>query len=203
MFTGIIETTGEVLGIRNLRDGGGQMTIRIPFADGLSPGESLAVNGCCLTVAEIEGSDVAFDLSQQTMEVTNLGQFPSGSLVNLERSLPVSGRLGGHFIQGHIDETAEVLYVRSQGQDTIFSVALPAAGRELVIPRGSIAVDGISLTIAELGEVEFTLWIVRHTLEVTNLKRKSEGDRVNLEYDLLGKYVQRQLRSRGGDPSDE
>ncbi|MFT4639221.1 MAG: riboflavin synthase [Verrucomicrobiales bacterium] len=199
MFTGIIEAKGEIVQITSLADGGARLMIQIPFASELTLGESVAVNGCCLTVTEVNAQNVAFDLLQQTLNVTNLGQQKTGSVVNLERAVLPTSRLSGHLVQGHVDETAEVLAIKPQGQDTMIVVQLPESARGLVISRGSIAVDGISLTIAELEEGQFTLWIIPHTLEVTNLGSKQPGDQVNLEFDLLGKYVQRQLALRGSD----
>lgn len=192
MFTGIIEATGTLTQMAPLHDGGARLHIDIPFASELALGESVAVNGCCLTVTEVAGETVAFDLLQQTLNVTNLGQLGVGSRVNLERALLPSDRLSGHLVQGHVDDTAKVLAIRPQGQDTQIDIHLPSEARPLVISRGSIAVDGISLTIAELAADQFTLWIIPHTMEVTNLGQKQPGDRVNLEFDLLGKYVQRQ-----------
>ncbi len=196
MFTGIIEATGTIRRISPLTEGGARLSIALPFADELVMGESVAVNGCCLTVTEVEGEEVGFDLLQQTLNVTNLGAQKVGSVVNLERSLRPDSRLSGHLVQGHVDQTASILAITPQGQDTMIQVALPEDATGLVISRGSIAVDGISLTIAELIEDRFTLWIIPHTLEVTNLGVKQAGDSVNLEFDLLGKYVQRQFELR-------
>lgn len=196
MFTGIIEARGEIQQVSSLDDGGARLSLSIPFASELTLGESVAVNGCCLTVTEVAGNHVAFDLLQQTLNVTNLGQLKTGDAVNLERAVVPTDRLSGHLVQGHVDEAAKVLAIRPQGQDTKIDIALPESAKPLVISRGSIAVDGISLTIADLEERQFTLWIIPHTLEVTNLGDKKVGDLVNLEFDLLGKYVQRQLSLR-------
>ena len=196
MFTGIIEARGETQQVSSLDDGGARLSLSIPFASELTLGESVAVNGCCLTVTEVAGNHVAFDLLQQTLNVTNLGQLKTGDTVNLERAVLPTDRLSGHLVQGHVDETAKVLAIHPQGQDTKIDIALPESAKPLVISRGSIAVDGISLTIADLEERQFTLWIIPHTLEVTNLGDKKVGDLVNLEFDLLGKYVQRQLSLR-------
>lgn len=201
MFTGIIEATGQLVARTPLPDGGARLTLEIVFAGELSIGESVAVNGCCLTVTEVEDHQVSFDLLQQTLNVTNLADVKTGDRVNLERAMPPSGRLSGHLVQGHIDETSEIIEIRPQGQDTMITVRLPESASGLVISRGSIAVDGISLTIAELADDHFTLWIIPHTLEVTNLGAKQVGDQVNLEYDMLGKYVQRQLALQQADPS--
>ncbi len=196
MFTGIIEATGTLISRNSLEAGGARLTLAIPFAAELQLGESVAINGCCLTVTEVKGDTVGFDLLQQTLDVTNLGRPQEGDPVNLERALLPGDRLSGHLVQGHIDQTVQILAIRPQGQDTQIDVALPAEARALVISRGSIAVDGISLTIAELAEDKFTLWIIPHTLEITNLGKKRPGDWVNLEFDLLGKYVQRQMSPR-------
>ena len=196
MFTGIIEARGETQQVSSLDDGGARLSLSIPFASELTLGESVAINGCCLTVTEVAGNHVAFDLLQQTLNVTNLGQLKTGDTVNLERAVLPTDRLSGHLVQGHVDETAKVLAIHPQGQDTKIDIALPESAKPLVISRGSIAVDGISLTIADLEERQFTLWIIPHTLEVTNLGDKKVGDLVNLEFDLLGKYVQRQLSLR-------
>lgn len=193
MFTGIIEATGQVIERTMLHEGGARLTMAIPFAGELELGESVAINGCCLTVTAVEGENVSFDLLQQTLNVTNLGRLEVGHRANLERALLPTQRMSGHWVQGHVDQTAEILAIRPQGQDTRIEVALPPEAKPLVISRGSIAVDGISLTIADLAEDQFTLWIIPHTLEVTNLGQKQPGDWVNLEFDLLGKYVQRQL----------
>ena len=196
MFTGIIEARGETQQVSSLDDGGARLSLSIPFASELTLGESVAINGCCLTVTEVAGNHVAFDLLQQTLNVTNLGQLKTGDTVNLERAVLPTDRLSGHLVQGHVDETAKVLAIHPQGQDTKIDIALPESAKPLVISRGPIAVDGISLTIADLEERQFTLWIIPHTLEVTNLGDKKVGDLVNLEFDLLGKYVQRQLSLR-------
>ena len=196
MFTGIIEARGETQQVSSLDDGGARLSLSIPFASELTLGESVAINGCCLTVTEVAGNHVAFDLLQQTLNVTNLGQLKTGDTVDLERAVLPTDRLSGHLVQGHVDETAKVLAIHPQGQDTKIDIALPESAKPLVISRGPIAVDGISLTIADLEERQFTLWIIPHTLEVTNLGDKKVGDLVNLEFDLLGKYVQRQLSLR-------
>ncbi len=193
MFTGIVETTGEVVQLGHLDSGGARLTLAIPFARELALGESVSVNGCCLTVTTIDEQTVGFDLLQQTLDVTNLGDLTKGSLVNLERALRPDSRLSGHLMQGHVDQTSPVQEITPRGKDTMITITLPKEAQALVISKGSIAVDGISLTIAELSPESFTIWIIPHTLAVTNLKAKQVGDRVNLEFDLLGKYVQRQL----------
>ena len=193
MFTGLVEATGEVAAIAPRGADGSRLTLRVPFADEVRAGESIAVNGCCLTAVEPSAGTVSFDVLNETLRRTNLGVLAPGALVNLERALAASARLGGHFVQGHIDGTVEVLAFDARGADWRLEVALPAAGCGYVVEKGSIAIDGISLTVAEVGAASFVCWIIPHTREVTNLRARCAGDRVNLEYDLLAKYVERLL----------
>ncbi len=191
MFTGLVETTGEVLALTE-QDASARLVLRAPaIAAGVALGDSVAVNGCCLTVTEADpaAQTLAFDLLAQTLRVTSLGDLQPGSLVNLERALSVGDRFGGHFVQGHVDTTGEVLDWSRHGQDHRLEVRLPAAERALVIPKGSICLDGISLTAAEVGADSVTCWIIPHTLEQTHLKGMTAGRRVNIEFDMLGKYV--------------
>ncbi len=197
MFTGIIESTGSVATLRATSQGGRLELEGVAFASDLVLGESVAVNGCCLTVVSYGEGRVAFDLLQETLRLTNLGALAAGEEVNLERALRAGDRLSGHFVQGHIDGTARVLAYEAEGQDHRYSLALPEAGRRLVVPKGSIAVNGISLTIAALEDDSFTLWITPHTHGVTNLRQAGVGQLVNLEYDFLGKQVERLLALRG------
>ena len=192
MFTGIVESTGRVAALTATPAGGRLELAGVPFSAELSLGESVAVNGCCLTVVEYAADGtVKFDLLQETLRVTNLGDLTVDQRVNLERALPAGGRLSGHFVQGHVDCTSEVLALEPVGQDWRFTVALPAAFRQLCLHRGSICVDGMSLTMAELTDESFTIWITPHTYAVTNLQTTRAGGRVNLEFDLLAKYIQR------------
>ena len=192
MFTGIVESTGRVAALTATPAGGRLELAGVPFSAELSLGESVAVNGCCLTVVEYTADGtVKFDLLQETLRVTNLGALTVDQRVNLERALPAGGRLSGHFVQGHVDCTSEVLALEPVGQDWRFTVALPAAFRQLCLHRGSICVDGMSLTMAELTDESFTIWITPHTYAVTNLQTTRAGGRVNLEFDLLAKYIQR------------
>ena len=196
MFTGIIEATGTVEELRQT-PAGGRLTLNcVSFVTELVLGESVAVNGCCLTVADIQGDTICFDLLQETLRVTNLGALDTGDEVNLERSLAVGQRMSGHYVQGHIDCVSEILRIEPDGNDHRLEIALPQAFRRLVVHRGSIALNGISLTIADLGENAFTLWIIPHTMEVTNLHSAKAGDPVNLEFDVLAKYVERMLQLR-------
>ena len=199
MFTGLVEETGEVLSLETTPTGGFRLGLIAPIiAPTAHLGDSVAVNGCCLTVASKTDDILFFDLLQETLARTSLSEVQSGSLVNLERALSVGARFGGHFVQGHIDGTAEILRIEPSGADLRLQIALPPDGARYLVAKGSIAIDGISLTVAELGPDSFTLWIIPHTREVTNLRTRTPGDRVNLEYDLLAKYVERMMEARSG-----
>jgi riboflavin synthase len=160
------------------------------------PGESIALNGCCLTVAEIDGDALHFQAGPETLARTNLGELTEGTLVNLERALPVGARLGGHLVSGHIDGVG---HVRDRQDDrewsTFWFIAPPPLLRQMA-SKGSIAVDGVSLTLVEVTDECFSVQLIPHTLAVTTLGHKQPGDRVNLETDLLAKYVERQLAFR-------
>ena len=195
MFTGLIESVGTVKVLEPRGNDAARLVIEAPFADELSLGESVAVNGCCLTVTGKEGG-VSFDLLVETLNRTNLGILKPGSRVNLERALRADGRFGGHFVQGHIDTTAEVLSAEPMENDLNLVIAIPAGGGLYFIEKGSIAVNGVSLTVASLNAESFGLWIIPHTLQETNLGELKSGDRVNLEYDLIAKYAERQLGNR-------
>ena len=201
MFTGIIEETGTVTSVRQT-DAGIQLTVRCRVVGrGLKLGESVAVNGCCLTVVKhtARGRDklVRFDLLQETWERTNLQFAQVGSLVNLERALAVGARLGGHFVTGHVDGVGRITRWERSGADHVLDIAAPAEVRRYVVFKGSIAVDGISLTVAAVTKRGFRLWIIPHTFAVTTLRERKIGDAVNLEADLLGKYVEQFLAARG------
>ncbi len=188
MFTGLIESLGTVV---SLEEKGEQarLCIAIPFYGELSLGDSVAVNGCCLTVSEISGQEIAFDVLAQTLRVTSLGKLSAGSVVNLERALRVGDRLGGHFVQGHVDGTGVILALEENGQDHVVEVSLPADIHRLCVGKGSISIDGISLTIAELKAESAVFWITPHTFAHTNLRDAKAGDTVNLEADMLAKHV--------------
>jgi riboflavin synthase len=192
MFTGLVEALGNVDAVA-LHAAGMRLTIGTSIAPELGIGDSLAINGCCLTVTSSHGNLVSFDLLAETLHRTNLGGLPPGSRVNLERALGTAGRFGGHFVQGHIDTTTKVISAGFQGEDMQLSIALPSSGSKYLIEKGSIAVNGVSLTVATLSPDSFGLWIIPHTLQETNLGDLKPGDPVNLEYDVLAKYVERQL----------
>jgi|JI6StandDraft_1071083.scaffolds.fasta_scaffold08270_7 riboflavin synthase len=198
MFTGLVESTGSVLSLE-VRGESARLTLRIgPMAAELSEGESLAVNGCCLTVTsfDVAAQTACFDLLMQTLRVTSLGDLAAGGLVNLERAMAMGARFGGHIVQGHVDATVRILDWSAHGQDHRLEIELPTEHRGLVIPKGSICLDGISLTAAEVSETSVVCWIIPHTFAVTNLHTKSVGDRLNVEFDMLGKYVRELVKAQ-------
>jgi riboflavin synthase len=188
MFTGLVESLGKVV---SLEKQGEQawLNISIPFATELQLGDSIAVNGCCLTVAELGAGCVRFDVLAQTLRVTSLGKLEVGSVVNLERALRVGDRLGGHFVQGHVDTVGEILSLTENGQDHVLEISLPSEIERLCVSKGSIAIDGISLTIADLKTDSAVFWLTPHTFSHTNLHAAKVGDTVNLEADMLAKHV--------------
>lgn len=191
MFTGLVIETGELLSLERLEKSA-RLTLRAPtVGPSAQIGDSVAVNGCCLTVAARDDEKLSFDLLAETLRVTNLGDLAPGARVNLEPALGAGAKLGGHFVQGHVDTTAEVLDFSQHGSDFRLEIALPPAFAHYVAFKGSIAVDGISLTVAEVKDTSFVCWIIPHTREVTNLAARKKGERVNLEFDLLAKYVER------------
>jgi riboflavin synthase len=204
MFTGIVEATGRLDTLTKTDSGGFRLEIEASFSRELAPGASLAINGCCLTVTEINQSRLQFDVLGETLRRTNLGDVRPGDLLNLERPMSANGRFDGHLVQGHIDTTAAILSVEEKKSDHRIEIELPSSFQQYVVFKGSVAVDGISLTVAELHPASFVLWIIPHTWELTNLHRLAPGARVNLEFDLIAKYVERMLaarnRSSGTDP---
>ncbi len=197
MFTGLVEGVGRV--VEAIPQGGGlRLTLDAGrVAEGARLGDSIALNGCCLTVTAIHGPHLSFDLLRETVVRTNLQAAQSGAVVNLERALPADGRLGGHFVTGHIDATGLVKSWGPVKSDYELRITFDPAHGHYFVPKGCIAVDGISLTVAEVGSDEFSVWIIPHTREVTALRDRMVGDRVNLEFDLLAKYAEKILASRG------
>ena len=193
MFTGIVEGTGTVAALAVADGGGGaRLEVEAPFLAGdLRLGESVAVNGCCLTVAEPTPGGFAADLVAETLRRTTLGGLAAGDAVNLERPLALGGRLGGHLVQGHVDGVARVLERKPVGEGEEVRVELPPDLERYVVEKGSIAVDGVSLTVAGVGPGWFAVALVPHTLEVTTLGRRRPGDPVQLEVDVVAKYVER------------
>ncbi len=192
MFTGLVETRGRVISLTPQNGEQATLLLDVPFASELSLGDSVATNGCCLTVASLE-PHVRFDLLGQTLKVTSLGQLKEGSIVNLERALAVGDRLGGHFVQGHVDAIGTIADLSPQGQDHRLEITLPPEIHALCIDKGSLCIDGISLTIAELTSHSAVFWITPHTFKATHLAQAKIGQSVNLEADLLAKYVKKLL----------
>jgi riboflavin synthase len=195
MFTGIVEETGVVDSIQPL-DKSMRLTVTMrKCGAGLKVGDSLAINGCCLTVAKLttkgRKKTVQFDLLNETWQKTNLQFTRAGSLVNLERSLEVGGRLSGHFVTGHIDGMGKIIKWEIVGDDHLLEISAASEVMRYIILKGSIAVDGISLTVASVERESFGIWIIPHTHKVTALNDRAVGDAVNLEADMLGKYVER------------
>jgi len=200
MFTGIVEETGTVERIKPAAKSI-ELTVRAHLCGrGLKVGASLAINGCCLTVVKLAGrgkSTLAqFDLLKETWQRTNLQFAQAGSLVNMERPLRTDGNLGGHFVTGHIDGIGRITRWERKGQDHVLDIAAPAAVLRYVVFKGSMAVDGISLTVAGVQKKGFRIWIIPHTYEVTALRERKVGDAVNLEADLLGKHVEKFVAAR-------
>ncbi len=195
MFTGLVEALGNVISLESLGEQA-RLTLNLPFASELVLGDSVAINGCCLTVAEFTTSGVAFDLLAQTLRVTSLGRLATGSVVNLERAMMVGDRFGGHFVQGHVDSIGEITRLERSGQDHIIDVSLPAEIHRLCVDKGSLTLDGISLTIAALTTDAATFWITPHTWDHTHLHVAQLGQLVNLEVDMLAKYVDKLLGAR-------
>lgn len=189
MFTGIVEEAGEVVSVTG-QEGGRRIRVAASFCDELAHGQSIAVSGVCLTVEDWDDESFELFLSQETLDRTSLADVAVGDRVNLERALPADGRFDGHFVQGHVDGTAEVVAVEQVGEDWAFTVSLPASLDRYVVEKGSIAVDGISLTVADLRDDRFTVAIIPATYDLTNLSELSPGDPVNLEVDVVAKYVE-------------
>ena len=196
MFTGLIEEVGTVTSTRE-RERSKQLQIVAPrIAKKIRTGESVAVNGCCLTLSAHRGDQLTFDLLEETLARTNLKMLKRDSSVNLERALRTDGRLGGHFVQGHVDCTSRVISFEQTEGDHRLAVELPAEFARYVACKGSIAIDGISLTIAEVSPQGFAVWIIPHTKRHTNLDRAEAGGLVNLEFDILAKYVESIISAR-------
>ena len=202
MFTGLVETMGQVAAAVDQPPGKRFDIDAGIVAEGAAMGDSICINGCCLTVIEIQGSRLSFEAGEETLSKTNLGQLVEGSNVNLERSLAVGDRLGGHYVTGHVDDLGEVIEIREDPPWAYLHFRLPKRLVSQVAAKGSIAVDGISLTVVDASEDSFSVALIPHTLQVTTLGLRSVGDKVNLETDVLAKYVQRSLQfAQGPEPS--
>ncbi|MCX4809626.1 MULTISPECIES: riboflavin synthase [unclassified Streptomyces] len=200
MFTGIVEELGEVTAVENLDDAS-RFRLRGPIVtEGAKHGDSIAVNGVCLTVVEFEGDEFTADVMAETLNRSSLGVLAVGSRVNLERPMALGARLGGHIVQGHVDGTGEIIERKPSENWEIVKISLPADLTRYVVEKGSITVDGISLTVVDAGPDYFTVSLIPTTLGLTTLGHKQPGDPVNLEVDVIAKYVERLMGSREVTP---
>lgn len=196
MFTGIVEEMGQVVAFAP-RAEAWRLSIAAKVAlEDLAAGDSIAVNGCCLTAVEWDARALHFDVLEETRRLTNFSKLGVGAGVNLERSLRFGGKVGGHFVTGHIDAQGHIEAFEARGKDFYLRVRVPDGMTRYIVHKGSIAVDGISLTIADVDANAFAVWIIPHTRAVTNLREKQVGDPLNLEFDLLGKHVEKLLATR-------
>lgn len=203
MFTGIVEELGEVTAVEDLGDSS-RFRLRGPVVtQGAKHGDSIAVNGVCLTVVEQEGDEFTADVMAETLKRSSLGALTTGSRVNLERPMVADGRFGGHIVQGHVDGTGTIVARTPSDNWEIVKVSLPADLARYVVEKGSITVDGVSLTVVEAGPDHFTISLIPTTLALTTLGTKQPGDPVNLEVDVIAKYVERLLGTRGAQGAAE
>ncbi|MSU46421.1 MAG: riboflavin synthase [Lacunisphaera sp.] len=191
MFSGIIEEVGRVASFAQAAEAWKLQIAAQLVPAGVVLGDSIAVNGCCLTVIKSDPGHVWFDVLEETRRLTNFNQLAIGSAVNLERSLRADSRMGGHFVTGHIDLPGRVEVMEQRGKDYYLRVLAPGGSARYLVFKGCVAVDGISLTVAEVSGDYFAVWIIPHTMAATNLWEKKPGDAVNLEFDLLAKYVEK------------
>jgi len=196
MFTGIVEETGSVVDFTRQAAAWRLKIAARTALVGTAVGDSVAINGCCLTVVHLDGQHLFFDVLEETRRLTNFSALAAGAPVNLERSLRFDGKIGGHFVTGHIDGLGVIEVFEPRGTDYFLRVRGPAGCGRYVIHKGSIAIDGISLTVAEVDGDRFAVWLIPHTLDLTNLRPRRVGEAVNLEFDLLGKYVEKLLSHR-------
>ncbi|MFM7742463.1 MAG: riboflavin synthase [Verrucomicrobiota bacterium] len=194
MFTGLVQGAAKVLSLAPRDRDGARLTLAHPLLAKAKSGDSIATNGCCLTVVDPQGDQASFDLLAETLRLTNLGDLRPGMRVNIEPSLLPTDRMGGHFVTGHVDGIGEIASFGQDGADWRLDVRTAPDFLRHVVRKGCVAVDGMSLTVADLLPDGFRIWIIPHTLEVTNLAGRKTGDRLNLESDLLAKYAEKLLR---------
>lgn len=203
MFTGIVEELGEITAVEELGDAS-RFTVRGPVVTmGAKHGDSIAVNGVCLTVVDLVDDAFTADVMAETLDRSSLGALAAGSRVNLERPMALGGRLGGHLVQGHVDGTGEIVAREPAEHWEVVRIGLPASLARYVVEKGSITVDGVSLTVVDAGEDHFTVSLIPTTLAMTTLGTKQTGDRVNLEVDVIAKYVERMLGQDGSADGSE
>lgn len=196
MFTGIVEETGKVVSFLQQASAWRLQIAAKAAIAGVALGDSISVNGCCLTVVAFDREHLGFDVLEETRRLTNFAALASGAPVNLERSLRFDGKVGGHFVSGHVDGQGVIEVLELRGKDTYLRVRAPAGSGRYLIHKGSIALDGMSLTVAEVDGDAFAVWLIPTTLELTNVRTRAVGQTVNLEFDLLGKYVEKLLNIR-------
>jgi riboflavin synthase len=199
MFTGLIEETGKL--VEKLKTGEGyQLTFSgIKVLEDLEIGSSISVNGTCLTVIKKGAGTFTVDAIEETLKKTNLGTLKENDKVNLERPLKADSRLGGHFVLGHVDTTGKIADIKELSNSHFIKIVFPAEFKAYLIYVGSVAIDGVSMTVAELGDDNFSIGVIPHTWEETIFSQKKPGDTVNLEFDVLGKYVERIMQGKAGD----
>ncbi|WP_419869695.1 riboflavin synthase [Chryseobacterium sp. CT-SW4] len=195
MFTGIIEAVGIVEKIET-KGSNIDFTLNCPFTHELKIDQSLAHNGCCLTVVKTEGTTYTVTAINETLEKTNLGKWQEGTVVNLERCMKMDGRLDGHIVQGHVDKTGEVTGIENKDGSYIVTIQYNNEGDFVTVPQGSITVNGISLTVAKSEDSQFSVALIPYTWEFTNMKNLQPGDTVNLEFDIIGKYIARLIKKQ-------
>ena len=203
MFTGIIEGLGTVAQVRPM-DGGSRLTVAADFAlEGTETGDSIAVNGACLTATSLQGTHFTVDVSPETLSKTTFKTVKIGDRVNLERALKLSDRLDGHLVSGHIDGLGTITGKQNQGNAIVVTFSVPEALSKYMIPKGSVAIDGVSLTINNCEKLSFNVSIIPHTAKITTIGLKDAGAEVNIETDMLGKYVEKFLNGRGRDSEEK
>lgn len=197
MFTGIVEETGTVVSFTEQKNAWRLVLEAHVVTQGLQMGDSVAVNGCCLTVVAFTEDRIEFDLLAESVRLTSIAGVEAGGKVNLERALLPSTRMGGHFVSGHVDGTGLIETIEPRGKDFYLRIKPDAEWLRYIVHKGCITIDGISLTVAAVDESGFEIWLIPHTMEVTNLHTKRNGDRVNLEFDLIAKYVEKLFAPKG------
>ncbi len=202
MFTGIVEEAGEVVSFEESSEGR-RLRVAARIVADVSVGDSVSVNGCCLTVVAVEGGILAFDLLEETVRVTGFGAVRPRQRVNLERSLRADARLGGHFVSGHVDAVGRGRAREGRGTDVCLWIDPPREFLKYLVYKGCVAVDGVSLTVAGCDAAGFNLWLIPHTLAVTNLGEREAGDPLNIECDLLAKYVERLMQEGSQAPEPQ
>lgn len=202
MFTGIIEEIGKVKNIQRLKVGA-EITVSCnKVIEGTNKGDSIALNGICLTVTAMKNAEIVFDLSGETLERSTISSWKNGKYINLERALMPTSRLGGHIVQGHIDTVSEVLEIKKTGEFYNLTISIPEDVRKYIVDKGSIAVDGISLTVASMNDRSFKITLIPESYQNTVVKYYQPGDKVNIEVDILAKYVENMLNNRDDAKKD-